>query len=67
MYRDTVVYCQSRLTRMIEAITDYAGQEYSKEMRLLVKNQKEIKPKESVMWGKEEAKLPFVIGSTKQS
>jgi hypothetical protein len=28
-------------TRTIEAIADYAGREYSKEMRLLVKNQKE--------------------------
>jgi hypothetical protein len=46
-----------RFTRTIEAIADYVGREYSKEMRLLVKNQKENKPKELVMPDKEEAKL----------
>jgi hypothetical protein len=32
-------------SRMIEAIADYVGREYSKEMKLLVKNQKENAPK----------------------
>jgi hypothetical protein len=46
-----------RFTRTTEAIADYVGKEYSKEMRLLVKNhQKENEPKEPVMPGKEEAK-----------
>jgi hypothetical protein len=45
---------------MTEAIADYVGREYSKEMRLLVKNQKENKPKELVMPDREEAELPFV-------
>jgi hypothetical protein len=48
-------------TRPAEAIANYAGGEYSKEMRLLVKNQKESEPKEPVMPDKEEAKLPFVM------
>jgi hypothetical protein len=30
---------------MTEAVADYVGREYRKEMRLLVKNQKENKPK----------------------
>ncbi len=30
-----------RFTRTTEAIADYVGREYSKEMKLLVKNQKE--------------------------
>jgi hypothetical protein len=47
-----------RFTRTTEAITDYVGRDYSKEMRLLVKNQKENEPKEPVMPGKEEAKPP---------
>jgi hypothetical protein len=34
-----------RFTRMTEAIADYVGREYIKEMRLLVKNQKENEPK----------------------
>jgi hypothetical protein len=50
-----------RFTRMTEAIVDYVGREYSKKMRLLVKNQKENEPKEAVMPDKEEAKLPFVM------
>jgi hypothetical protein len=50
-----------RFTRTTEAIADYVGREYSKEMRLLVKNQKENEPKEPVMPDKEEAKLPFVM------
>jgi hypothetical protein len=37
------------------------GREYSKEMRLLVKNQAENEPKEPVMPNKEEAKSPFVM------
>jgi hypothetical protein len=35
--------------------------DYSKEIRLLVKNQKEKEPKEPFMPDKEEAKLPFVM------
>jgi hypothetical protein len=50
-----------RFTRTTEAIADYAGREYSKEMRLLVKNQKKNEPKELVMPDKEEAKSPFVM------
>jgi hypothetical protein len=50
-----------RFTRTTEAIADYVGREYSKEMRLLVKNQKENEPKEQVMPVKEEADLPFVM------
>jgi hypothetical protein len=50
-----------RFTRMAEAIANYVGREYSKEMRLLVKNQKENEPKEPVMPDTEEAKSPFVM------
>jgi hypothetical protein len=51
-----------RFTRMTaEAIADYFGREHSKEMRLLVKNQKENEPKELVLPGKEEAKSPFMM------
>jgi hypothetical protein len=50
-----------RFTRTTEAIANYVGREYSKEMRLLVENQKENKPKEPDMLDKEEAKLPFMI------
>jgi transcriptional regulator with AAA-type ATPase domain len=50
-----------RFTRTTEAIAAYAGREYSKEMRLLVKNQKENEPKEPVMPDKEEATSPFVM------
>jgi hypothetical protein len=50
-----------RFTRTTEAIADYVGREYGKEMRLLVKNQKENEPKEAVMPDEEEAKLPFVM------
>jgi hypothetical protein len=51
-----------RLTRTIEAIADYVGREYSKEMRLLMKNQKANEPKELVMPDKkEEANSPFVM------
>jgi hypothetical protein len=49
-----------RFTRTTEAIANYVGREYSKEMRLLVKNQEENEPKEPVMPDKEEAKSPFV-------
>jgi hypothetical protein len=45
---------------MTEAIANYAGREYSKEMRLLVKNQEENELKEPVMPDKEEAKSPIV-------
>jgi hypothetical protein len=41
--------------RTTEAIANYVGREYSKEKKLLVKNQKENKPKEPVM-RKEEAR-----------
>jgi hypothetical protein len=34
-----------RFARTIEAIADYVGREYGKEMRLLVKNQKGMNPK----------------------
>jgi hypothetical protein len=44
-----------RLTRTTEAIANYVGREHSKEMQLLVKNQKENEPKEPVMPDKEEA------------
>jgi hypothetical protein len=51
-----------RFTRTTEAIADYVGREYSKEMKLLVKNyQKENEPKEPVMPVKEEAKSPFIM------
>jgi hypothetical protein len=51
-----------RFTRTTEAIADYVRREYSKEMRLLVKNQKENEPKEPVMPDKkEEADSPFVM------
>jgi hypothetical protein len=50
-----------RLTRTTEAIANYVGREHSKEMQLLVKNQKENEPKEPVMPDKEEAKSPFVM------
>jgi hypothetical protein len=55
-----------RFTRTTEAIADYVGREYSKDMRLLVKNQKENKPKEPVMPGKEEAKSPSVMKKYKK-
>jgi hypothetical protein len=50
-----------RFTRTTEVIANYVRREYSKEMRLLVKNQKENEPKEPVMLDKEEGKLPFVM------
>jgi hypothetical protein len=51
-----------RFTRMAEAIADYVKREYSKEIKLLVKNhQKENEPKEPVIPGKEEAKSPFMM------
>jgi hypothetical protein len=46
---------------MTEAIANYVGREYSKEMRLLVRNQEANEPKELVMPDKEEAKLPLVM------
>jgi hypothetical protein len=46
---------------MTEAIADYVGREYSKEMRLLLKNQKESEPKEPVMPDKEEVKSPLAM------
>jgi hypothetical protein len=48
-------------TRTTEAIADYVRREYSKEMRLLVKDQEENEPKEPVMPDREEAKSPFVM------
>jgi hypothetical protein len=51
-----------RFTRVAEAIADYVGKEYSKEMKLLVKNhQKENEPKGPVMPGKEEARSLFMM------
>jgi hypothetical protein len=51
-----------RFTRRAEAIANYVKREYSKEMKILVKNhQKENEPKEPVMPGKEEAKSPFMM------
>ena len=50
-----------RFTRTTEAIADYFGRKYSKEMRLVVKNQKENISKEPVMPGKEETKPPFMM------
>jgi hypothetical protein len=44
-----------RFTRTTEAIADYVGREYSKEMRLLVKNKKGNERKEPVIPDKEEA------------
>jgi hypothetical protein len=48
-------------TRTTAAIADYVGREHRKEMRLLVKNQKENEPKQPIMPDEEEAKLPFVM------
>jgi hypothetical protein len=50
-----------RFTRTTEVIADYIGREYSKEMRILVNNQKDNEPKEPVMPDKEEVKSPFVM------
>ena len=50
-----------RFTRTTEAIANYVGREYSKEMRLLVKNQQENEPKEPVIPDKVEAKSPFMM------
>jgi hypothetical protein len=56
-----------RFTRTTEAIANYVGREYWKEMKLLVKNhQKENEPKELVMLGKEEAKPPSVMKKYKK-
>jgi hypothetical protein len=55
-----------RFTRTAEAIANYVGKEYSKEMKLLVKNQEENEPKEPVMPGKEEAKSPFMMKKYKK-
>jgi hypothetical protein len=50
-----------KVHRTMETIADYVGREYSKEMKLLVKNQKENEAKEPVTPGKEEAKSPFMM------
>jgi hypothetical protein len=55
-----------RFTITTEAIANYVGREYSKEMRLLVgrllvKNQEDNEPKEPAMPDKEEAKSPFIM------
>jgi hypothetical protein len=55
-----------RFTRTTEAIAEYVGKEYCKEIRLLVKNQKENKPKEPVMPNKEEVKSPFMMKKYKK-
>jgi hypothetical protein len=47
--------------RTTEAIANYVGREYSKEMRLLAKNQKGNESKEPVLPDKEETKSPFVM------
>jgi hypothetical protein len=44
-----------RLTGTADAIADYVGRGYGKEMKSLVKNQEENEPKELVMPDKEEA------------
>jgi hypothetical protein len=46
-------------TRTTEAIANYVGREYSKEMRSFVKNQKENEPKELVMLGTQQDAAPF--------
>jgi hypothetical protein len=51
----------AKFIRSMEAIANYVGREYSKEMRLLVKTQKENESKERVMPGKEEAKSPLMM------
>jgi hypothetical protein len=61
IYQYGTRYQGDRFTRTTDAIADYVGREYSKEMRLLVKNQEENEPKEAVMPDKEEAKLPFIM------
>jgi hypothetical protein len=50
-----------RFTRTTEARANYVRREHSKEMRLLVKKQKENEPKEPAMTGKEEAKSSFMM------
>jgi hypothetical protein len=55
-----------RFTRTTEAKADYVGREKSKEMRFLVKNQKENEPKEPVMPGEEEAKSPSMMKNYKK-
>jgi hypothetical protein len=50
-----------RFTKTTEAIANYVGREYRKEMIFLVKNQEENERKEPVMPDKEEAKLPFIM------
>jgi transcriptional regulator with AAA-type ATPase domain len=50
-----------RFTRRTEAIADHVRRKYSKKMRLLVKNQKENKPKEPAMPDKEEEKSPAMM------
>jgi hypothetical protein len=50
-----------KVHKTTEAIGDYVGREYRKEMKLLVKNQKENEFKEPVMPGKEKAKKPSVM------
>jgi hypothetical protein len=46
--------------------SDYVGREYSNEMKLLMKNQKENEPKEPVMPSEEEAKPPFMMKKYKK-
>jgi hypothetical protein len=61
VYQHGTRYRGDRFTRTTEAIANHVGREHSKEMRLLVKNQKENEPEEPVMPDKEEAKSPFVM------
>jgi hypothetical protein len=50
-----------RFIRTTEAIADYVRRENSKEMKLLVKNQKENEPKVPVMPGKKEVESPSMM------
>jgi hypothetical protein len=60
VYQYGTQYQGDRFTRTTEAIAHYVRREYSKEMRLLVKNQKEDKPK-GPSRDKEEANSPFLM------
>jgi hypothetical protein len=54
-----------RFTRTTEVVADYVRREYSKEMRLLLKNQKENELEEAIMPDKEEVKSPFGMKKSK--
>jgi hypothetical protein len=57
----TNVELEIKVIGTTEAIANYVGREYSKEMRLLAKNQEESEPKKPEIPDKEEAKSPFVM------